>query len=149
MADAKNTAIQEAYDKVRSDKDPATWLLLDYDSPTSNKLTLTKTGEGANSIEELAAKLSDDKASFGYVRVKYQNDEQSFREKFVLVIFIGSNVKVMRRARVSVYAADVKNVLRTYSIEVNASSKDDLKESDVVSQLRKAGGANYNRSNFT
>jgi hypothetical protein len=52
---------------------------------------LTKTGEGANSIEELAAELSDDKASFGYVRVKYQNDEQSFREKFVLVIFIGSN----------------------------------------------------------
>jgi hypothetical protein len=116
MADVKDTTIQEgkirffseptrpqrsrphlsrsgtvAYDKVRSDKDPATWLLLDYDSPTSNKLTLTKTGEGANSIEELAAELSDDKASFGYVRVKYQNDEQSFREKFVLVIFIGSN----------------------------------------------------------
>ena len=78
-----------AYDKVRSDKDSTTWLLLDYDSPTSNKLTLTKTGEG--SIEDLASELSDDKASFGYVRVKYQNDEQSFREKFVLVIFIGSN----------------------------------------------------------
>ena len=30
--------------------------------------------------------------------------------------------------QVSVHAEDVKNVLRTYSIEVNASSKDDLKE---------------------
>lgn len=45
----------------------------------------------------------------------------------------------MRRARISVHAADVKNVLKTYSIEVNASSKEDLREVDVISQLRKAG----------
>jgi len=35
------------------------------------------------------------------VRVKYANDEHSFREKFALVIWIGENVKVMRRAKVS------------------------------------------------
>ena len=80
-----------AYDKIRSDKDPSTWLLLDYSSPTSNKLVLTKTGEG--SIEEFAKELDKEKAQFGYVRVKYQNDEQSSREKFVLVIFIGTDGK--------------------------------------------------------
>lgn len=115
-----------AYDKVRSDKDPETWLLLDYESPTSNKLVLTKTGQG--SVEDFAQELDPEKASFGYVRIKYRNDEQSFREKFILVIFIGAQVKIMRRARVSVHAADVKHVLRSYSIEVNANSPDDLKE---------------------
>jgi hypothetical protein len=50
---------------------------------------LTKTGEG--SIEEFSKELDPEKASFGYVRVKYANDEQSFREKFVLVIFIGKD----------------------------------------------------------
>jgi hypothetical protein len=52
---------------------------------------LTKTGEG--SIEEFAKELDKEKAQFGYVRVKYQNDEQSSREKFVLVIFIGTDGK--------------------------------------------------------
>jgi hypothetical protein len=33
--------------------------------------------------------------------VKYANDDHSFREKFILVIWIGDEVKVMRRAKVS------------------------------------------------
>jgi len=45
--------------------------------------------------------LSPEKASFAYVRVKYANDEESFREKFVLIVWIGADVKVMRRAKVS------------------------------------------------
>lgn len=35
------------------------------------------------------------------MRVKYANDDHSFREKFALVIWIGEDVKVMRRAKVS------------------------------------------------
>lgn len=71
----------------------------------------------------------------------------------------------MRRARVSVHAADVKKVLSAYSFEVNASSASDLKQvslprdldaaeygltrqDDIVTRLRKAGGANYDRSKF-
>lgn len=50
--------------------------------------------------------------------------------------------------QVSVHTADVKAVLRAYSIEVSASSAADLAEDDVVRSLRKAGGANYNRSSF-
>jgi len=65
----------------------------------------------------------------------------------------------MRKARISVQKADVKNVLRAYSLEVcisllvlvpsspecfkqlPASSKEDLDEKIVVPKLRKAGGA--------
>lgn len=34
------------------------------------------------------------------MRVKYANDEESFREKFTLIVWIGEEVKVMRRAKV-------------------------------------------------
>jgi hypothetical protein len=61
---------------------------------------LTKTGEG--SIEEFAKELDKEKAQFGYVRVKYQNDEQSSREKFVLVIFIGTDGKSDPRVLLSI-----------------------------------------------
>lgn len=72
----------------------------------------------------------------------------------------------------SVHTADVKSVLRAYSIEVSASTAADLQEvsflnsthrlgsrawwddskltwqDDIVQRLRRAGGANYDRSKF-
>ncbi|OCF44683.1 hypothetical protein I317_01372 [Kwoniella heveanensis CBS 569] len=146
MADVKDPKIAEAYEKVRNDKEDLTWLLLDYESDKSNALTLTETGTG--DLAELASKLQPQRASFAYAKVRYVNDEHSFREKFVLITWIGEEVKVMRRAKVSVHAADVKNVLRAYSIEVSASTASDLKQDDIVTRLRRAGGANYDRSKF-
>ncbi|WRT66951.1 uncharacterized protein IL334_003916 [Kwoniella shivajii] len=146
MADVKDPKIAEAYEKIRTNNDETTWLLLDYESDKSNALTLTATGTG--DVEELAQQFKPSRASFAYAKVKYVNDEHSFREKFVLIIWIGEDVKIMRRAKVSVHLADVKNVLRAYSIEVSASTPADLKQDDVVTRLRRAGGANYDRSKF-
>ena len=77
------------------------------------------------------------------MRVQYSNDKESTREKFILVIWIGPDCKVMRKAKISVHTADVKAVLRVYSMEVPAREKDDLKEEPIVIKLRKAGGASY------
>ena len=121
-------------------------------SDRSDKLQLTATGSGG--LEELRERLDESKASFAYVRVQYANDKESKREKFVFVVWIGPGCKVMRRAKVgaaflrcisvhscvsqiSVHAADVKQVLRVYSLEVPAREKDDLKEEPIVVRLRK------------
>lgn len=141
MADLNDPKISEAYLDVRSDKTDTKWLLLDYESDRSDKLVLTQTGTGG--LTELQENLNDSKASFAYARVSYSNDKESVREKFILVVWIGPNCKVMRRAKISVHAADVKNVLRVYSIEVPAREKDDLREEPIVIKLRKAGGASY------
>ncbi|WOO81044.1 Coactosin [Vanrija pseudolonga] len=146
MADVKDPKIAEAYELVRSDKSDETWLRLDYESDKSDKLVLSETGTG--DLDEFTSKLDPAKASFGFVRVKYANDEHSFREKFTLVTWIGENVKIMRRAKVSVHTADVKSIIRSYSIEVSASTPKDLEVDEVVQRLRRAGGANYDRSKF-
>ncbi|KAF8649600.1 hypothetical protein AX16_005691 [Volvariella volvacea WC 439] len=127
MADVSDTRISEAYLDVRDDKTETNWLLLDYESDRSDKLQLTSTGTGG--LKELQDVLDESKASFAYVRVSFSNDKESKREKFVLVI--------------SVHAADVKTVLRVYSIEVAAREKDDLNEDPIIVKLRKAGGASY------
>jgi Cofilin/tropomyosin-type actin-binding protein len=88
-------------------------------------------------LTELKEHLNDDHASFAYVRISYANDKESQREKFILVVWIGSGVKVMRKAKISVHSADVKTVLRTFSIEVAAKDKDDLEEEPIVVRLRK------------
>jgi len=141
MAELSDSKIIEAYLDVRADKSQTNWLLLDYESERSDKLQVTQTGTGG--LVELCEVLDDSKASYAYVRVTYSNDKESTREKFILVIWIGPNCKVMRKAKISVHTADVKNVLRVYSIEVAAREKDDLNEDSIVSKLRKAGGASY------
>ncbi|OTB00189.1 hypothetical protein M426DRAFT_324502 [Hypoxylon sp. CI-4A] len=131
-----------AYDAVRSDKDETNWLLLSYASAVGDKLVLSGTGTGG--IAELTEKLDDSQAQYGYVRVEYANDTESKRVKFVLVIWIGEGTKVMRKARVSIESGNVKRVLNHHSISVDARDRGDLEEKDIVTRLRKAGGADYN-----
>jgi hypothetical protein len=44
---------------------------------------------------------------------------------------------------VSVHTADVKKVLRSYSIDVSAHETDDLAEDPIVSRLRKVSFVRY------
>ncbi|KAG5643637.1 hypothetical protein DXG03_000563 [Asterophora parasitica] len=134
MADLSDPKIDAAYQDVRSDKSETNWLLLDYKGNT-DKLELTQTGAGG--LSQLREVLDDTKASYAYVRVTYSNDKESTREKFILVVWIGPHCKVMRKAKISVQAADVKAVLRVFSIEVAAREKDDLNEDPIVVRLRK------------
>jgi hypothetical protein len=69
----------------------------------------------------------------------------SQRVKFVLVPWCGDKVGIMRKAKLSIQIADVKNVLRNFHIEVPASHAQDLSENEVMTKLRRAGGANYDR----
>lgn len=134
--------ISAAYDAVRSDKDATNWLLISYAGATGNKLALAKTGSGG--LAELAAELDDGQVQYGYVRVEYANDSESTRVKFALIVWIGENTKVMRKARVSIESGDVKRVLAHHSIAVTTNDKAELAEGDIVTRLRKAGGADYN-----
>jgi len=141
MADVSDPKIQAAYKDVREDKSDTSWLLLDYETDRSDKLSVTQTGTGG--LAELCEVFQDGRASFAYARVRYSNDKESQREKFILIVWIGSQCKVMRKAKISVHLADVKAVLPVFSIEVPASKKEDLNEDPIVKRLRKAGGASY------
>jgi len=142
MSLASSPEITAAYEAVRSDTSPENYLLLSYSSPTSSTLSLTTTGTGG--LDELSTHLDDSQAQYAYVRIEYANDTESKRVKFVLIIWIGENTKVMRKARVSIESGEVKRVLGHHSIQVDARDRGDLDEGEIVKRLRKAGGADYN-----
>ncbi|KND02572.1 uncharacterized protein SPPG_03029 [Spizellomyces punctatus DAOM BR117] len=135
--------VQAAYEDVRNDKTPTNWLLLNYLDDKSDVLKLAATGTGG--LQEFVSQLKEDQAAFGYLRILVGNDELSQRAKFVLVSWCGQQVKVMRKAKLSVHISDVKQVIKTFAIEVAASSKEDLRDNQVTLLLRKAMGANYDR----
>jgi hypothetical protein len=116
------------YEEVRSDKSDVNWALIDYEvclcpsslllltdflgsqNDRSDKLVVTATGTGG--LAELQEKLDPAKGSFAYVRVTYSNDKESQREKFILVTWIGSGCKIMRKAKVSLRHTDHSAVAR-------------------------------------
>ncbi|TPX40887.1 hypothetical protein SeMB42_g05830 [Synchytrium endobioticum] len=135
--------IAVAYDDVRNDKTDTNWLCMQYQDEKSDALVLAGTGSGG--LAEFSAQLKDDQAAFGYLRMVVGNDALSQRAKFLLVSWCGAKVRVMRKAKLSVHIADVKTVLKSYSVEVAASSLDELKDKDLQLMLKKAMGANYDR----
>ena len=57
-------------------------------------------------------------------------------------VAIGPNTKIMRKAKMSFQSGQVKQVIRTYAVEVQTSDRKDLDSETVTLQLRKAMGAN-------
>ncbi|KAI9227335.1 MAG: actin depolymerizing protein [Piptocephalis tieghemiana] len=143
MSIIQSPEIEKAYEAVRDDKDDTNWMLLEYEGDRKDILKVAATGSGG--LKEMVERFSPDQAAFAYVRVKVANDELSQRVKFVLVPWCGPQVKVMRRAKLSVHIAEVKSVIKVFAIEVPASEKEDLKEEDIILKLKRAGGANYDR----
>lgn len=141
MSGLDSPEVAAAYEAVRSDKDETNWFLISYAAAVGNKLSVTKTGTGG--LSELVSELDDGQVQYGYVRVEYANDKESTRVKFVLIVWIGENTKVMRKARVSIESGDVKRVFGHHSA-ITTGDKSELGEDDVVTRLRKAGGADYN-----
>ncbi|GAP93083.1 putative cofilin tropomyosin-type actin-binding protein [Rosellinia necatrix] len=135
--------ILAAYEAVRSDKDATNWLLISYAGAVGDRVKLSGTGSGG--LAELASRLDDGQAQYGYARVEYANDTESRRVKFALVIWIGPETRVMRKARVGFESGAIKRVLAHHSIQVDATDRADLDEKkEIVPRLRRAGGADYN-----
>ncbi|KAI8839475.1 hypothetical protein BJ741DRAFT_599435 [Chytriomyces cf. hyalinus JEL632] len=130
-----------AYEDVRNDSTPTNWLLLEYADDKSDNIILSASGNGG--LEEAKTKLDDNKPAFGFVRVVVGNDALSQRVKFLFFTWCGVGVKVMRKAKLSIHIANVKQVLQTFSVEVSATTLDDLTESEMVSLIKKSMGANY------
>ncbi|KAI9219223.1 hypothetical protein BC828DRAFT_386671 [Blastocladiella britannica] len=139
---AANPDIIKAYEDVRDDKTETNWLIATYEGDT-DKLVLG--GSGTQGLSELTSHFKDDMVAYAYVRMKVGNDHLSQRVKFVLIQWIGSAVKVIRKARASVHLSEVKQTLQVFSVEVSANTVADLREDAIVLKLKKAMGANYDR----
>jgi hypothetical protein len=55
---------------------------------------------------------------------------------------LGPQTRVMRKAKMSFQSGQVKQVIRTYAVEIQTSDKKELEEEAVTMMLRKAMGAN-------
>ncbi|PZC76736.1 hypothetical protein B5X24_HaOG204180 [Helicoverpa armigera] len=102
--------IRAAYEDVRSDTTPTEWAVFKFDGA---RIVCSARG---SDFTEFRTQFSDDDRAFGYLRLQ-MGDEMSKRKKFLFVTWVGPNVSVINRAKMSTDKAIIKDII---SVKVRA-----------------------------
>lgn len=95
--------IREAYEDVRSNGDTE-WATFKFDS---THIVVDRKGSG---FDEFKHQFNDNERAFGYIKIQ-MGDEMSKRQKFLFVTWIGPEVSVMQRAKMSTDKSIIKDVV--------------------------------------
>jgi len=130
-------AIRNAYEDVRSDNSDTEWAVFKFDE--GNRLGVTATGK---EFPEFKSYFGTDERGFGYIRIK-TGDEMSKRAKFIFVTWVGQDVSVMKKAKMSTDKALMKDVIQNMSVELQLENHGEFCHDHFKMQVDKASGARY------
>jgi len=129
-------AIKEAYLEVMADNNGIEWATFIF---KDNKLGVTAKGSQFN---EFKTQFGPDDRGFGYMKVM-TGDEMSKRSKFVFCTWVGPNVSVMKKAKMSTDKALMKELIQNLSVELQVENANEFSMDHFKAEVDKAGGARY------
>ncbi|XP_028285970.1 coactosin-like protein [Parambassis ranga] len=129
-------ACREAYNQVRDDNTDTNWAAFKYEGSR-----IVAAGQGTD-YEDFKKMCTDDARLFGFVRIT-TGDAMSKRAKFTLITWIGENISGLQRAKISTDKTLVKDIVQNFAKEFMVSDPRELDEDYIRTELKKAGGANY------
>merc|ERR1712093_734365 len=98
------------------------------------------------------ADVSDSRLADAYAAVRSDSDpttwavagyDKDAKDKIVLIAWTGPKAGILRKAKVSVHKANMKQVFRDFAVETQFSEHDDIDQQKLIQTVVKAGGANY------
>lgn len=135
--DISSPEIKSAYDQVRDDSSPISWIALGYGS---SKKALELRGSGEGGLQGFTAGLKDDETTYGYVRVIFGDSQRS---KFVFVTYVPETLSTITKARANTHKPTISQYLKYMHIEHTANNLAELEEDVIQAKLAAAAGANY------
>jgi len=129
--------IRGAIQDLRSDATPTNWVLLTYDGPNSNTITLLGSGSGGSA--ELIANLQDDMVGYGLVRQEEKYDD-SVRVMFAYINWVGEGIHRMLKARLGTHSGAVKGLLAPYHADIDATKKDEVTPEIITTTIQRTMG---------
>jgi len=120
--DLSDLSISEAYDEIVSGQE-TNWLILGYHD-TRDKISLYSKGSGG--LDELRNNLKEE-VLYGFLRIE---------NRFVLLTYVSEQVSGVRRARALVHGRAVGALFKAHQIQINASTPNDLTETNVRNRLK-------------
>ena len=138
MAQTKvdKASVTQGYEDVRSDKTETEWAVCKIEG---DSIKMSGTGKGFDGFK---SSFGDGDRAFGFYRVN-TGDELSKRAKFVLFTWVGPGVSFVKKAKMSVDKALIKDVILNYSVEIQLDKDEDFTFEHFKEKCDKAGGANY------
>nr|XP_008523054.1 PREDICTED: coactosin-like protein [Equus przewalskii] len=124
------------YGAARRHGSAVIWVTFKYDGST------IVPGEQGAEYQDFIQQCTDDIRLFAFVRFT-TGDAMSKRSKFALITWIGENVSGLQRAKTGTDKTLVKEVVQNFAKEFVISDRKELEEDFIKSELKKAGGANY------
>merc|ERR1712172_220617 len=129
-------AIMEAYNDVMADNNNIEWAAFTF---SDNKLGVAAKGVD---FAEFKSHFGADDRGFGYIKIT-TGDEMSKRSKFVFCTWVGPNVSVMKKAKMSTDKALLKDIITNLSVELLVESAGEFTLEHFKAEVDKAGGARY------
>lgn len=141
-------SLNAAYVAIRKEKPTLNWykrtfcsspsqitcrVLCGYDGPN----LITVVGQGNGGVQECSAALKDAECQYGYVRLAFQHDDTT-RVKFVFFSWAGPAASALKKGKISVHKALVKGVFADFTVELAATSKDELLEDSLINAVKRA-----------
>ena len=93
-------------------------------------------------VDEWLGNLKDDEVQFSLVKMT-MGDRESKRPKFVMVSWIGPSVGIMKKAKVAIHGASVKEFIGQIHCEMTADDKEGLTFDLIRTKVKSAMGADY------
>ncbi|CAG9765595.1 unnamed protein product [Ceutorhynchus assimilis] len=128
--------VRQAYQDVRNDGSETQWAIFKFEGPT-----IVTSATGAD-FEEFTKHFGEDDRAFAYIRVQ-TGDEMSRRAKFLLFTWVGPNVSVLKRAKMSTDKALIKDIVSNFAVELQTENLTDITLQNFETELDKAAGAHY------
>lgn len=138
--DTSDPEIRSTWDEMTAENSEKNYLVLNF----ADKKTLKISSSGTGGIEELRSKFDPDEVMFAILKVDaldVKKNVTSRRTKFIFLTWIGPNVSVLKKARVSIQSSDVKDAFPGLALQIDIYEQEDLDAIQVVKNLLKVGGA--------
>merc|ERR1711976_555475 len=141
-------AIAEAFSDVCSDQSETNWA--SFGLTKGRPAALEFLGKGTQGFNEMAASLDQSRVSFVVMNVKATDDRGSTvstRYKIVYITYLGENMSVMARGRVSTQQEDVHKafsgvqIFFEYDAKAGKERDDPFHYTDIGKKLLASGGA--------
>jgi len=130
-------AIKAVLSEVRNSSSSTDYVLLGYEGETDD-LSLVSSGSGG--LPSVIEKLSPDVVLYGLFRLTEKIDNLT-TAKLVLLTWIGEQVKVIRKARITTHIGGVQNLVGQFHVAVTSSDKAELTEASLKEKINEGSGS--------
>jgi len=139
--DVSNPELAAAWKEVSEVKSDKNWVLFHIEGGK----TLSLSGVGSGGYSELVGQFDPSKVHFGALKIvgkDVRKNVESLRNKFAFFTYIGDDVSVIQKAKVSVLRPFAEKIFTGYHVRFDLSGNlANFTKEAIVSELLRSGGA--------